>query len=419
MFKYLLLSFLIHGYALSVYCQNLERARKHIDTLCSPAFHGRGYVNSGDSIAAEYLQKHFRILGLKPVNNQYVQRFRFSINTFPGKLKLKLGKRELVPGEEFIADAVSGKGKGTAKLIYLDSVSLFNEKTREAILNDKKIKRKAIAFHGNHYQYITSLQDSTLDKIYSAKAVIRIDKKLTASVSTISYNINSFFVSASGWKPEQKLKFRMDQKLLENYKSGNVIGIIPGQEEPDSIILITAHYDHLGRMGKKTYFPGANDNASGISMLLELADHYSKQNNRYTFAFIAFAAEEAGLLGSSYFVKNPLFPLSSIKLMINLDLVGTGDEGITVVNATLHPDEFSRIIDINKEKGYFNLVKSRGPAANSDHFYFSKAGVKSFFIYTLGGIQAYHDVNDRPETLPLTKYKELFDLLTRFIAGIK
>ncbi|WP_448636180.1 M28 family peptidase [Pedobacter panaciterrae] len=74
-------------------------------------------------------------------------------------------------------------------------------------------------------------------------------------------------------------------------------------------MVITAHYDHLGGMGNKTYFPGANDNASGISFLLSLAKYYAANPQPYTMAFICFAGEEAGLLGSKYFTEYPLLAL--------------------------------------------------------------------------------------------------------------
>jgi aminopeptidase YwaD len=173
----------------------------------------------------------------------------------------------------------------------------------------------------------------------------------------------------------------------------------------------------LGRMGRDIYFPGANDNASGVSMLLELAKYYSSAENQLPFSivFIAFGAEEAGLIGSKFFVENPLFPLKKIKFLINLDLLGTGEEGITVVNATKFPQQFEQIVKLNDENKYLTAVKKRGPAANSDHYYFTEKGVPSFFIYTMGGIAAYHDIYDRAETLPLTKFSEVFHLLTSFI----
>jgi aminopeptidase YwaD len=131
--------------------------------------------------------------------------------------------------------------------------------------------------------------------------------------------------------------------------------------------------------------------------------------------FIAFGAEEAGLLGSKYFVENPPFDLSKIKLLVNLDLVGTGDDGLGIVNATVFPQQFAVFDRINQEKKYFSKFIKRGKAANSDHYFFTEKGVPSFFIYGLGGIQAYHDIDDKAATLPLTKYKEIFDIITEWI----
>jgi len=97
-----------------------------------------------------------------------------------------------------------------------------------------------------------------------------------------------------------------------------------------------------------------------------------------------------------------------------MDLLGTGDDGIMVVNATVFKNQFEKLNTINQEKNYVKQIKQRGKAANSDHYWFSEKGVPCFFIYTMGGIQAYHDVYDKPETLPLTKFKELFELLIDF-----
>jgi hypothetical protein len=101
-----------------------------------------------------------------------------------------------------------------------------------------------------------------------------------------------------------------------------------------------------------------------------------------------------------------------------LDLVGTGDEGITIVNGSLYEEDFIKIVALNEKHQLLPKVVKRGKAANSDHYFFSEKGVKAFFIYTMGGIKAYHDIYDRPETLPLTKYKELFKLLTLYVSEL-
>ncbi|MFD1258415.1 M28 family metallopeptidase [Mucilaginibacter terrae] len=182
--------------------------------------------------------------------------------------------------------------------------------------------------------------------------------------------------------------------------------------------MFTAHYDHLGGMGSSTYFPGANDNASGISMLLGLAKYYAAHPQPYTMAFICFAGEEAGILGSKYFTDHLLVPLNSIRFLINTDLAGTGNEGITVVNATLHAKEFELLKQVNAKGNYLVKVNSRGKAANSDHYWFTEKGVPAFFIYTMGGIKAYHDVFDISKTLPLNEYNDLFKLITGFNAEL-
>ncbi len=177
---------------------------------------------------------------------------------------------------------------------------------------------------------------------------------------------------------------------------------------------LTAHYDHLGGMGTATYFPGANDNASGVALLLSLAKYYSTHPQKYSMGFILFAGEEAGLVGSKFFTEHPIVPLKNIRFLTNTDLAGTGEDGITVVNATEFPREFAFMNKINDENKYLVKINPRGKASISDHYFFTEKGVPSFFFYTLGGIKAYHDVFDKASTLPLNEQADLFSLLIKF-----
>ena len=192
------------------------------------------------------------------------------------------------------------------------------------------------------------------------------------------------------------------------------MAIVKGTANNQKYLMITAHYDHLGRMGSETVFPGANDNASGVAEMLALAAYFAKNPLQKNILFVAFTGEEAGLVGSKYFANNSPVPLDSIDFVLNLDLSGTGDEGITVVNATLYPKLFDQLVDLNSQGNFVVKVKKRGPAANSDHYYFTENGVPAFFIYTLGGIKAYHDVYDLRETLPLTEVADLQQLYIQF-----
>jgi Zn-dependent M28 family amino/carboxypeptidase len=101
--------------------------------------------------------------------------------------------------------------------------------------------------------------------------------------------------------------------------------------------------------------------------------------------------------------------------MLNLDIMGSGEEGITVVNSTLFKKEFNSLLKLNNKMTAVPLVKPRGPAANSDHFYFTEAGVPAFFIYTMGPNKHYHDVFDTYEELSFKAFEPLSLLLEQFV----
>ncbi|MCD4683474.1 MAG: M28 family peptidase, partial [Bacteroidales bacterium] len=214
------------------------------------------------------------------------------------------------------------------------------------------------------------------------------------------------------------ITIKVNNTYFTDYQTQNVIGFVEGKVEPDSFLVFTAHYDHLGQMGADTYFPGANDNASGTAMLLNLARHYSLSENRpdYSIVFMALSAEEVGLMGSEFYATNPLFPLERIKFLVNLDMVGSGSQGVKVVNGSIFKDKFNLLVKLNTKHEYIRKVEERGEAANSDHYPFYAQGVPCFFIYTLGDeCKEYHNIYDVSDNVPLTEYDDFFKLLLDFI----
>jgi len=358
-------------------------ARQVIKKLTSKEFFGRGYLNNGLDKAAKYIAKELKRFEAKPLfYTGYFQWFDFNVNTFPGKVIVKVDGKLLKPGVDYILNEESSALKGVFKLEKKDSVTF-------------------ISLTGN------------------IPLVVSLKRKLTFGVSTeVAPYCGIELLNKNNYNDIKTVDVNIENKLLTKYINKNICAYIPGKVNNDTMIVLTAHYDHLGGMGKSIYFPGANDNASGVSMLLNLVKYYSKNPQKYKTVFVFFAGEEAGLLGSKYFIENATVDLTKIKFLINLDLLGTGDEGITVVNATEFKPQFERLKKINEEKHYLVLVKPRGKAHNSDHYWFTEKGVPSFFIYTMGGIKAYHDVYDKPDTLPLTKYREVFKLLSDFIESI-
>jgi aminopeptidase YwaD len=408
--------------------QDIQYARRVVDTLAAPGMHGRGYVNDGDKIAAAYIENEFKSLGLRSFDGSYRQEFTMNVNTFPERVNVGMRgiDKFLSIGEFFIVDPASSSISGKYNILWFDSALVCSaKKLKKFRKNSFMDKVLVIDKKGVPKDKLELFRKAEENKYGAAAVVVFNNKKLTWSVSQSvqSFAKFEFLVPDSlnkyyhNWK---WLSFDVEHKFIPKYQTQNVIGYIPGSQYPDSFIVFSAHYDHLGRMGKDVYFPGANDNASGIAMLLNLAKHYSKPENKpkYSIAFMAFGAEEAGLVGSKYYTEHPLFPLKQIKFLINMDLAGTGDDGITVVNATEFKEPFNHMVKLNAQESLLKDVKPRGKAANSDHYFFTEKGVKAFFIYTMGGIKAYHDIYDRAETLPLTEFEDYFRLLTMFTAHL-
>lgn len=361
--------------AASSFAQDSTYTRKMVDTLTSNTFWGRGYTKDGMTKAADFLGLSYKNIGLLPMNNDYKQNFSYPVNTFPGKMLVELNGKKLKPGIDFLITNESPGLKKKTKLVQTDSLKFQS----------------------------------------SPNLIVLLKNKLTWSVATEVSNVTTIELNRNTFKElPEKINVDIENQFIDRFNASNICGYVKGTQFPDSIIIITAHYDHLGGMGEDTYFPGANDNAAGIATLLSLAKYYATNPQPYSIGFISFAGEEAGLLGSRYFVENPLVPLSNIKFLINLDLVGTGEAGMTVVNASVYPKAFKQLNDISNEYQLIPKINSRGKAANSDHYFFTEKGVPAFFFYTQGGISAYHDVFDKPETLPLTKYNNLFKLIVNF-----
>ena len=177
----------------------------------------------------------------------------------------------------------------------------------------------------------------------------------------------------------------------------NVIGVLKGTS--DKHVVIGAHMDHLGVDGDGDAYNGADDNASGTTAILELAEAFGKSDAKPkdTIVFIAFNAEELGLLGSKHYVNNPLLPLDDCKLMINLDMVGRL-RGTTV---TAQGGNLSRSVTQLVDKlddNYPFDVNITAAGNRSDHAPFNWSGVPVLFFHT-GTHPQYHRTTDDPDLI--------------------
>lgn len=193
--------------------------------------------------------------------------------------------------------------------------------------------------------------------------------------------------------------FTFDRGKYTGLKSRNVIGYLDNGAA--YTIVIGAHYDHLGRGGLfDGKYPvgqihnGADDNASGVAGLLELARYYTKNNERenFNFMFIAFGGEELGLQGSKYYVKNPVDSLANIHFMLNMDMIGryNPERGVGIGGYGTAEEWPAIFKGVTGDVKFFTDAAGKG---GSDHHSFYMAGVPVLFLHT-GGHDDYHKPTD-------------------------
>tara|TARA_R110002049_G_scaffold2846_14_gene23202 strand:- start:2607 stop:3830 length:1224 start_codon:yes stop_codon:yes gene_type:complete len=201
--------------------------------------------------------------------------------------------------------------------------------------------------------------------------------------------------------PHDEVKFDVngDGTITGN----NVIGFLDNKVE--NTIIIGAHFDHLGFGGEgslyrdsiKAIHNGADDNASGVAILLNLAAKLKKNNTKNNYLFMAFSGEEMGLLGSNYFVKNPTIDTKTVSYMINMDMVGRlkQDSALAVYGTGTSPI-FKQTLKSNNDN--FKLIQQESGVGPSDHTSFYLADIPVLHFFT-GQHEDYHKPGDDSEKL--------------------
>jgi hypothetical protein len=203
----------------------------------------------------------------------------------------------------------------------------------------------------------------------------------------------------------------------------NVIGVLPGRDPVlrNEAIIVGAHYDHLGLGGFGSLDPdstgrvhnGADDNASGAAMLIQIAARLAVAPPARTVVFIGFSGEELGLLGSSYYVKQPVYPLSTTRAMINLDMVGRLRQSRLIVYGSRTAKEFPALLDSLNWYAGFDLKAQGDGYGPSDQSSFYAAGLPVLHLFT-DLHEDYHRSTDDWEKINLDGFKRVSD----FAAGL-
>lgn len=226
------------------------------------------------------------------------------------------------------------------------------------------------------------------------------------------------FTFKASKNPHQEAEFTSENN--DSTETGeNVIGYIDNKAE--NTVVIGAHYDHLGMGGEGSLYRegeaihnGADDNASGVAMMLHLADSLQKKdspkNNNYLF--IAFSGEEEGLLGSNYFVKNPTIDTKKVTYMLNMDMVGrlNSENTLAVYGVGTSPILKQAV---NANAGDLNIAENESGVGPSDHTSFYLADIPVLHFFT-GQHEDYHKPSDDTEKVNF----EGMELVSNYIFSI-
>lgn len=226
----------------------------------------------------------------------------------------------------------------------------------------------------------------------------------------------------SFYVPDAQIQLRVDVRKIPG-ATQNVVGILRGSDPQlkEEAIVIGAHYDHLG-LGERNSLspsqagkvhPGADDNASGTAAVLELASALAarRADLRRSVVFLAFSGEELGLLGSSYYTKNPAWPLERTAAMINLDMVGRPRDNKLYVGGIGTSPGFKNLLERANKTG-LQLSYQQSGYGSSDHSSFYVKNVPALFFFS--GLHAdYHKPTDLPDRILAGEEARVADLALR------
>lgn len=212
----------------------------------------------------------------------------------------------------------------------------------------------------------------------------------------------------------------LDMKIvyrITGMRAFNIVGVIEGRDPKlkDEIVVLGAHYDHLGTDKDGNIFFGADDNASGVGVLLETASNlsYFKDQFKRTIMFVAFGAEEWGLLGSHFFTANPISPDKKIVSMINMDSIGKGDPSkVWVIGSSFYPELGNVPVRYMKEFELFegDNIDKHAFKYGSDHYPFHLKGIPAIDLFSTN-YRELHKVTDTWEKIDKKKVEKISKLV--------
>ncbi len=397
----------------------------HVKYLASDELGGREAGEPGADSAASYIAHLFQSYGLEPLGTDgYRQSFqitttvsiaadsRLVLRTPRGALELELFK-EWVPFNFSAAGSLSGRGFNAGYGLRGEDYEGLASHEGPKIASLRGGVPEDFDPHGSALDP-SPRRKATTARDAGAEAVLITVTRLQAPQPGdpphgVGIPVIQILESEEilAWLADDELEVLLDAKVeplrVEAY---NIVGRLPGSDPAlaDRVIVIGAHYDHLGMGGPGSLAPdvaephnGADDNASGTAVLLGLAEYFAANPDlrpSRSLVFAAFAAEEMGLLGSEHFVSNPPIPIENVAAMVNFDMVGRLSAGKLQVFGTETAEEFPALLD-SLDAAATELTLSRigdgyGP---SDQTSFYARDIPVLHLFT-GTHSEYHRPDD-------------------------
>lgn len=462
---------------------------RHIQVLASDSLEGRRSGEPGCAKAAAYIESEFKRFGLLPggVNGTFRQPFDVvAASELGDKNYLKIDGVELSIREKWMPLSYTQTGEAEGQLVFAgfgitapdfdyDDYAGLDVKGKIVLLmkygpEGEDPQNRYNRFFAIRYKAMNAREHGALgvlvaasEDTFSYDAVSRLRHDwapgdagiLVAGVDLAAANsivekggrgtLDKIAIGIAHSSKPNSFELSVEVKFATSVKkrltkTDNVIGLLPGDDPKvgSEVVVIGAHYDHLGRGGPESLSPkekgevhhGADDNASGTAGLLELAEAFAYDKFqkiaiallgpvlKRSVLFIAFSGEEEGTLGSSFFVKNPTVPFEKITTMVNMDMIGRmKDSTIIVQGAGTSPIWKELVSGVNKEIGLKVKFTDDGYGP-SDHspFYAKEKPVLFFFS---GSHSDYHKPSDTWDKINASGEEQILMLAYRTIDEIQ
>lgn len=435
-----------------------EDLQKHLYIIAGADMEGRETATEGQRKAAAYIENEFRALGLAPGNkNDYQMYFPVYIDSLQ-ELSLSLNDTAFTAGQDFSIDLAANHSVALRfSEIVLAGYGLSNSTRDDYKGTDVKGKLVMVwsegaagkALAGEHKEWSSFTQEmAATEQGAAALLVVRknidpvvlksnmyvnlyqktqhipvfyISEKLAEKIAGSGYAAQKEAAQSSDYTPKViaaniALSFNKASIALQ---SSNVLGILEGTDLKDQYVVLTAHYDHLGKRNGTIWY-GADDDGSGTVAILELAKAFTKakaagKGPRRSILFMTVSGEEKGLWGSDYYSAHPALPLNKTSVNLNIDMIGRidpsrkhGDSAnyIYIIGDDKLSSDLKPISEaVNKKYSKLELdYKYNDPKDperiyyRSDHYNFAKKGVPVIFYFS-GLHPDYHKPSDTPDKI--------------------